>query len=126
MYNVDISKFETIKRRVRIILVFFLVGFVISGLTAFPIRWEIAQLQRLIGANTFMEGLYSPMAHWISYVHRGLTNINQEQIFILCLHSHRYSVLGPVARPCQEYLDYRMGYDSIRSGYSFDFYFCSN
>jgi len=85
MYNVDISKFETIKRRVRIILVFFLVGFVISGLTAFPIRWEIAQLQRLIGANTFMEGLYSPMAHWISYVHRGLTNINQEQIFIFYL-----------------------------------------
>ena len=85
MENEDIAKFETIKRRVRIILVFFLLGFVISGLTAFPIRWEIAQLQRFIGVNTFMERLYSPMAEWISYVHRGLTNINQEQIFIFYL-----------------------------------------
>lgn len=85
MDNEDTAKFETIKKRVRIILVFFLVGFVVSGLTAFPIRWEIAQLQRFIGVNTFMERLYSPMAHWISYVYRGLTNINQEQIFIFYL-----------------------------------------
>jgi len=85
MDNEDTAKFEAIKKRVRNILVFFLLGFVISGLTAFPIRWEIAHLQRFIGVDTFMEGLYSPMAQWISYVHRGITDINQEQIFIFYL-----------------------------------------
>ncbi|NVM57358.1 MAG: hypothetical protein HWN51_04500 [Desulfobacterales bacterium] len=39
-------------------------------------------LQSVIGEGTFMERLYPPMAHWISFVHRGLTNISREHSFI--------------------------------------------
>lgn len=83
--HADTGEFETIKRRVRIILIFFLFGFIASGLTAFPIRWEVAYFNRLIGANTFMEHLYPPMAQWISHVHNGLMNISDKQMFIFYL-----------------------------------------
>ena len=73
---------QVLKRRVRYILGFFVFGLVISGLTAFPIRWEIGILESFIGEGTFMEKLYPPMAHWISFVQRGLTDIPVESGFI--------------------------------------------
>ncbi len=73
---------QVLRRRVRYILCFFIYGLVISGLTAIPIRWEISVLYRFIGEGTFMEKLYPPMAHWISYVHRGLTDIPKDSSFI--------------------------------------------
>jgi hypothetical protein len=73
---------QVLKRRVRYILGFFIFGLVLSGLTAIPIRWEIGVLQRLIGEGTFMEKVYPPMAHWISFVHRGLMDIPKDSSFI--------------------------------------------
>lgn len=73
---------QVLKRRVRYILCFFIFGLVLSGLTAFPIMWEIRILEGLIGEGTFMEKVYPPMAHWISFVHRGLADIPVESSFI--------------------------------------------
>jgi hypothetical protein len=44
--------------------------------------WEIRILEGLIGEGTFMEKVYPPMAHWISFVHRGLTDIPVESGFV--------------------------------------------
>ncbi len=71
-----------LRRRVRCILVLFVLALIISGVTAFPIRWEVNVLENVIGEGTFMERFYPPMAHWISYVHRGLINIPREHSFI--------------------------------------------
>lgn len=71
-----------LRRRVRYILVLFVLALIISGVTAFAIRREVNILQSVIGEGTFMERLYPPMAHWISFVHRGLTNIPREHSFI--------------------------------------------
>ena len=73
---------QILKRRVRYILGLFMFALIISGLTAIPIRWEIGVLQRMIGEGTFMEKVYPPMAHWISFVHRGLTDIPEDSSFI--------------------------------------------
>jgi hypothetical protein len=73
---------QVLKRRVRFILCLFVFGLLLSGLTAFPIMWEIRILEGLIGEGTFMEKVYPPMAHWISFVHRGLRDIPGESCFI--------------------------------------------
>jgi hypothetical protein len=73
---------ERIRRRVRYLLVLFTVCLVISGLTAVPLKWEIDVLQATIGEGTWMEQVWAPMAHWISFVHRGLTQTSQEYPFI--------------------------------------------
>jgi hypothetical protein len=73
---------ERIRKRVRYILVFFVVCLVISGLTAVPLKWEIDILQDTIGEGTWMERIWAPMAHWISFVHRGLTEVSQDCPFI--------------------------------------------
>lgn len=63
---------QSLRKRVRYLLVFFVCSLVISGLTAVPINWELAVLQVLIGEGTFMESLWPAVAHWISFVHEGL------------------------------------------------------
>jgi hypothetical protein len=73
---------ERIRKRVRYLLVFFILALVISGLTAVPIKWEIDILQTIIGEGTKMEQVWAPIAHWVSFVHRGLTEISQEYPFM--------------------------------------------
>ena len=73
---------HALEKRVKCILGLFVFALILSGLTAFPIRWEIGVLQRVIGEGTFMEQLYPPMAHWISFVYSSLTNMHQESSFI--------------------------------------------
>ncbi|MHC4332216.1 MAG: hypothetical protein ACYSUP_05630 [Planctomycetota bacterium] len=73
---------EMLTRRVRYIIVFFMFALVASGLTALPLCWELDILQTTVGEGTFMERLYPPMAHWISFVHRNIRSIAQEHAFI--------------------------------------------
>jgi hypothetical protein len=74
---------KRIRTRIRYLLALFTLALVISGLTAMPIRWEIDILQALIGEGTWMEQVWAPMAYWISFVHRGLTEASQGYPFIL-------------------------------------------
>jgi hypothetical protein len=73
---------ERIKRHIRYLLVLFTLALVMSGLTAVPIRWEIDILQDVIGEGTWMEQVWAPLAYWISFVHRGLTETSQAYPFI--------------------------------------------
>jgi hypothetical protein len=78
----DVMQSEMLTRRVRYIIVFFMCALVASGLTALPLRWELDILQATVGEGTFMERLYPPMAHWISFVHADIRSISQENAFI--------------------------------------------
>ncbi len=60
-------------KRVRLILLFFLVALVASGVTAFPLRWELTLLNDLLGQGTWLDELWPAAAEWISIVHQGLT-----------------------------------------------------
>lgn len=73
---------QSVRRRVRYLLVFFIVSLVISGLTAVPLKWEVDILQRFVGEGTLMERLWPELAQWISFVHRGITEMKREQAFI--------------------------------------------
>ena len=39
-------------RRIRILLLFFIIGLVVSGLTAIPLRFELSVLDSLLGERT--------------------------------------------------------------------------
>ena len=58
-----------ILRRLRVVLAGFIVGLVLSGLTAFPLEWELNLLARWLG---IAPGDYSGLRFWIATVQGGL------------------------------------------------------
>lgn len=73
---------QLLRRRVRALLWFFVVSLVFWGSTAFPLQWEINILQRTIGVGAPLGDFWPAMAHWISFVHKGLTEMYQKYPFI--------------------------------------------
>lgn len=71
-----------LRRRVRYLLSFFIVALIISGLTAFPLVWEISILQHLTGPNTAVERWWPAMSQWISRVYQGLIDTNAKHPFL--------------------------------------------
>jgi len=60
--------------RYRLSLGFFIVALVVSGLTAFPLQWEIAVLDRLTGgAVPGDDHQLHELARWIGFVHSGIS-----------------------------------------------------
>lgn len=56
-------------RRIRLLLVLMMVGLVISGLTAIPLRWGIEVLVGIIGPGTWMQSFWPAMAAWLGTVY---------------------------------------------------------
>ncbi len=73
---------QLLRRRVSYLLWFFVAALVVSGVTAFPLQWEINILQNLLGRATFMESVWPAMAGWISFIHQGLTETYQQYPFV--------------------------------------------
>jgi hypothetical protein len=68
--------------RIRCLLVLFVVGLILSGLTAFPLKIEVDILQSLLGQGSSFEGFWPDMARWISRVHAGVSEVHQKHLFI--------------------------------------------
>ena len=58
-----------LRRRIRILTWIFIVGLVLAGATAIPLKWELDVLAKVSGADANATG---PMAHWIRNVHTAL------------------------------------------------------
>jgi hypothetical protein len=58
-------------KRIRIMLGIFLVGLILSGITAFPLKWELGLLARWLGA---WHGVPAGLLHWILLVQAGLVD----------------------------------------------------
>ena len=67
---------------IRGLLAFFIVGLVVSGLTAYPLVHEIEILNNLIGTGTTMNEVWPGMAEWISKVHGGISETGQKYPFL--------------------------------------------
>ena len=66
---------NTLLRRYRISLSFFIVGLVISGLTAFPLLAELSILLKIIGIpDSSQYASLAGLQQWIAFVHFGLEN----------------------------------------------------
>jgi hypothetical protein len=70
-------------RRIRMWLAVFIGGLVISGLTAFPLVWEINLLARLLGIDpTADPAQYDGLRHWIALVRLGITDADAKYPFL--------------------------------------------
>jgi hypothetical protein len=64
---------QVLKRRVRGLLLFFVIALLFSGITAFPLAWELNLLYQLIASPESLGlTLWPDLAHWIAYVNTGL------------------------------------------------------
>lgn len=69
--------------RIRAWLIVFVVGLVLSGVTAFPLEAESRLLVRLLHADWSPAPEYLPvLVEWIDHVHRGIVATNREFPFI--------------------------------------------
>ena len=63
-------------RRIRLLLILFITGLVLSGLTAFPLQWELDLLTRWMGVPAEASAdSYSGLIGWIVTVRNGLRDM---------------------------------------------------
>jgi len=63
-----------LQRRIRLLLIFFIFALSIAGLTAIPLRWELALLNQWFGTNTLLSQFFPSMSEWISQVNYSVQN----------------------------------------------------
>lgn len=77
----DISQ-PKILRRIRFWLIVFIIGLVISGLTAFPLRWEVDLLYGFVQPGSALHRLWPALAEWIGRVNTALNDVNARYPFL--------------------------------------------
>ena len=72
-----------LRRRIRILLIGFIIGLVLSGVTAFPLPYEVSLLARLLGARDgSATDEYSGLLAWIVRVRNGLLATQAQYPFL--------------------------------------------
>ena len=69
-------------RKIKLMITLFIVGLVISGVTAFPLVWELNILKHYFGSGTYSQQLLPALSLWINTVHTGLTETSAKYPFI--------------------------------------------
>lgn len=72
-----------LRQRIRILLVAFIIGIVLSGLTAFPLRWEMNSLARIMSSLGIDKiEMAGPLMDWVLKVRDGLDDAYGRYPFI--------------------------------------------
>jgi len=58
--------------RIRGLILFYMVALLASGITAFPLRWELDVLCRWFGEDTFFGNYIPGLADWLAFVREGI------------------------------------------------------
>jgi len=74
--------YEKLKRKIRIWLYIFVIFLLLSGLTAFPLNWELEILHNMTGEGTSIEKTLPGLSKWITKVYTGLKETDQKYPFI--------------------------------------------
>ena len=78
LHNRGVDRRSFLLRRIRILLVGFVAGVVLAGVTAFPLPQEATLAARLIGARAGAPG----MSGWVAAVRDGLVDTNRKYPFL--------------------------------------------
>jgi hypothetical protein len=68
--------------RIRLLLGFFVVALILSGLTAFPLRWELQVLTSWFGEGTTVGTAMPSLADWLSQVREALETTGRQYPFL--------------------------------------------
>jgi hypothetical protein len=67
-----------LEKQIQYLITLFIVGLVVSGLTAFPIEWQLS-----LGQDWFREkGWNNTLSNWLDIVYEGVANTNAKYPFI--------------------------------------------
>ena len=69
-------------RYIRLLLGFFVIALVASGLTAFPLRWELRLLTAWFGEGTAAAAAFPGLAYWLLHVRDALETTGREYPFL--------------------------------------------
>lgn len=74
---------QTLRKRIRYLLVFFIIALILSGLTAFALQHELELLARMLGIpeGASAEG-FSGLRYWIATVRNGLQDTYAKYPFV--------------------------------------------
>jgi hypothetical protein len=69
-------------RSIRFLLCFFIAALVLSGVTAFPLIWELRILTAWFGDGTAVGTAIPGLAHWLAMVREGLETMDRDYPFL--------------------------------------------
>jgi len=72
-----------LKRQVRVLLALFIIGLVLSGVTAIPLVGEVAFLNKVVGEGSATQTWWPSLAAWISRIYRGVMEASGQYPFLL-------------------------------------------
>jgi hypothetical protein len=75
---------ESIERRIRVLLLIFIVGLVVSGATAIPLKVELVLLTRTLGAIDYPGLPKSSFSRWLERVCDALVETDAKYPFLAC------------------------------------------
>ena len=58
--------------RIRCLILFYMAAILISGITAFPLRWELGVLCQWFGEGTFVGNHIPALPDWLAFVREGI------------------------------------------------------
>ena len=73
---------QRLLRRIRLMILFYMAALFISGITAFPLPWELSVLVRWVGEGTVAGTSMPGLADWLAQVKEGLDLNAQSYPFI--------------------------------------------
>jgi hypothetical protein len=65
---------NVLRRRIRILLLFFMSALMLSGLTAIPLRWELSILMPFVKLFSQWGIILPTLAHWLEKISQGVQN----------------------------------------------------
>lgn len=71
-----------LRRRIRAWLIFFIMGLLAAGITAFPLVWELTLLKNVLAAQPWIAALWPEMARWVSQVAAAVIETDQKYPFL--------------------------------------------
>jgi len=74
---------QVLRKRARLLLLFFVAALLVSGITAFPLEWELNVLSRLVAAPASpVPALWPDLVTWINRVNAGWQDTYRQYPFI--------------------------------------------
>ena len=73
---------DKLLKRIKAWLYIFVFFLLLSGLTAFPLNWELERLNDMIGKGTTVEKIFPKLSQWITKVYTGIKETDQQYPFI--------------------------------------------
>ncbi len=70
------------ENRIRFLIILFIIGLTLSGLTAIPSQWETGILKQLFGSGTWFSNFLPKVSIWVDRIYEGVQNSYSKYPFL--------------------------------------------